>query len=422
MAAVRPAGLIGPLGDLVGELRTRVADGRAAIDAAADAFAVMPRMMGADGPRTYLLIVQNPAEIRATGGLPGSWAVLHARNGRLSMGRQGDATLFRTGRVPVPLTPDERALFGSTFTADPRDINFTPDFPRVAQTAAAMARAHGVRVDGVFAVDPVALSYVLHGTGPVDLGHGLQVNSGNAALVLLNTIYRTVQDPNAQNDFYERAARSVFDALVSGRGNQLRAIRGLVLAAGQGRVLAWSGDPQVARVIGDNALSGALPTDTGRTAQVGLYLNDGVAGKMEYYLRHTSDLEATSCSDGVQRLRLTTTFRSTAPRGVASESVYVTGTGQYAPRGTILMNLRLYGPWRGSVDSLTVDGKPVTVTANQQDGRQVATLPVVLRPGGTMTLTAVLRTGPGQTGDIRLTSTPGLELTRNPATYLSACH
>jgi hypothetical protein len=39
-----------------------------------------------------------------------------------------------------------------------------------------------------------------------------------------------------------------------------------------------------------------------------------------------------------------------------------------------------------------------------------------------MTLTAVLRTGPGQTGDIRLTSTPGLELTRNPATYLSACH
>jgi hypothetical protein len=421
MAAIRPQGLIGPLGDLVAELRTRVADGRSAIDAAADAFDVMPRMMGADGPRTYLLLVQNPAEIRATGGLPGSWAVLHARNGRLTMGQQGDANLFRVGRVPLPLTPTEKAIFGSDFTADPRDINFTPDFPRVAATAAAMARAHGVRVDGVFAVDPIALSYVLQGTGPVGIGNGLRIDSGSVAFVLLNTVYRTVQDPVAQNDFFNRAARQVFDALVSGQGDQVLAIRGLVLAAGQDRVLAWSSDPEVARVIGANKLSGALPRDTGRTAQVGLYLNDGVAGKMEFYLRHTSDLEATSCAHGVQQLRLSTTFRSTAPADVAKDGVYVTGTGRYAPQGTILMNLRIYGPWQGGVDSLTVDGKPITVTGNRQDGRQVATVPVVLAPGASMTLTATMHTGPGQTGDVRLTTTPGLELTRNPATYLSAC-
>jgi hypothetical protein len=422
MAEVNPNGLVGPLGGLVKELRSRVADGRSAIRATADAFDVLPRMLGADGPRSYLLLVQNPAELRATGGLPGSWAVLHARNGKLTMGRQGDANLFRTGRPPIRLTAEEKALFGSNLGADPRDINFTPDFPRVAQIAAGLARAHGVAVDGVVAVDPIALSYVLLGTGPVDAGSGVQLNSGNTALLLLNGIYRTIQDPVAQNDFYADAARRIFDALVSGQGNQLLAIRGLVHGAGQDRVLAWSKDPAVARVIGDNKLSGALPTDTGRTAQVGLYLNDGVAGKMEFYLRHTSELRATSCDDGVQTLHLTSTFRSVAPKGLAQGSVYVTGTGEYAPRGDILMNLRVYGPWHGSIRSLEVDGRPVTVTGNQYQGRQVATVPVVLPPGGTMTLTGTLRTGPGQTGDIRLTSTPGMELTRNPATYLSACH
>jgi hypothetical protein len=421
MAAVNPNGLIGPLGDLVKDLRARVADGRAAIDATADAFDVLPRMLGADGPRTYLLLVQNPAELRSTGGLPGSWAVLHARNGKLTMGRQGDANLFRTGRPPIRLTAEEQALFGRDLGADPRDINFTPDFPRVARIAAGLARAHGVTVDGVVAVDPIALSYVLLGTGPVDAGSGVQLNSGNTALLLLNEIYRTIQDPAAQNAFYEDAARRTFDALVAGQGNQLLAIRGLVLAAGQNRVLAWSKDPEVARVIGDNKLSGALPTDTGRTAQVGLYLNDGVAGKMDFYLRQSSDLVATSCDDGVQTLQLTATFRSVAPKSLAKGSVYVTGTGEYVPRGDILMNLRVFGPWQGSIRSLEVDGRPITVTGNRYKDRQVATVPVVLEPGGILTVTGTLRTGPGQTGDIRVTSTPGMELTRNPATYLSAC-
>jgi hypothetical protein len=99
----------------------------------------------------------------------------------------------------------------------------------------------------------------------------------------------------------------------------------------------------------------------------------------------------------------------------------VTGTGEYAPRGDILMNLRIFGPWHGAIESLEVDGRSITVTGTPPKGRQVATVPVTLPPGATMTLTATMRTGPGQTGDVRVTSTPGMQLTRNPATYLSAC-
>jgi hypothetical protein len=200
------------------------------------------------------------------------------------------------------------------------------------------------------------------------------------------------------------------------------AIRGLVLAAGQNRVLAWSDIPEVARVIGENSLSGAIARDTGTTPQVGVYLNDAVAGKMDYYLRQSTTLKATGCDDnGVQRLQMSSTFRSTAPADIATYPVWVVGTGVYAPRGQILMNLRIYAPWHGSIESIQINGRPVTVTGNQHDGHQVGLVTVRLEPGQALTVATIMLTGPGQTGDVRVTSTPGMELAQNPASYATAC-
>ncbi len=421
MAQVDPDGLVYPLNGLVDELRTKVADAHTAIDAAADAFEVLPTMLGADGPRSYLLLVQNNAEIRSTGGMPGSWSVLHARNGKLTMGDQGDAAKFTIGRSPLKLSAEESALFGSQLGLDPRDITMDPDFPTVARIAARLAASHGHRVDGVFAVDPVALSQVLQGTGPVRLANGAVLNAANAVPALLNGVYRTVDSPAAQNDFYASAARQAFDALVAGRGDQVRAIRGLVIAASQHRVLAWSDIPRVARVIGRNKLSGALPTSTG-SPEVGVYLNDGGGGKMEYYLRQSATATATSCTDnGTQHLQFSATFRSAATPAVAGYPIWVTGTGAITKPGVMLMSLFVYGPWHGSITSLSVNGRPVTVTGNLHDGHQVGILPVQLRPGQSMTVTGTMVSGPRQPGDVHVTSTPGMETEPDPATFPSAC-
>jgi len=421
MAAITQHGLTFPFRQLVTDLQERVAGAKAAIDAAADAFEVMPTMLGADGPRDYLLIVQNPAEIRAAGGLPGSWAVLHADHGRLSMRQQGDGGGLRTGGQPVRPTRDEARLFGADLATDPRDLTLNPDFPRVARMQVALARAHGIRVQGVFAVDPIALAYVLRGTGAVQLGAGVSINANTAVPFLLNTVYQTVQDAVAQNDFYELAARRTFDALVQGQGNQVLGIRGLVTAALQRRVFAWSPLPDVRRVIARNRLSGALPGDTGRTPQVGIYYNDGVAGKMEYYLRQRTTAQSLGCSGGVQRIKVTTTLRSTAPRKVGPLSVFIKGLGQYAVPGHILMQMYVYSPWRGSIESIHADGHDVTATNGRQEGQEVGELAVDLAPGQSMTVTSVVRSGPGQTGNIQVASTPGMEDVPDPATFGSSC-
>ncbi len=421
MAAITQPGLTFPFKQLVTDLQVRVAGAKAAIDAAASAFEVMPSMLGADGPRTYLLLIQNPAEVRATGGMPGSFAVLHADHGRLTMGAQGDGATLAFGTQPVRPTADEARLFGANLGEDPRDLTFNPDFPRVAQMEAGLAQARGIKADGVFAVDPIALSYVLRGTGPVRVSGGAQLDATNAVPYLLNTVYQTVLDPAAQNAFYEAAARSTFDALVKGQGNQLLGIRGLVSAALQRRVLAWSAHPDISKVIGRHQLSGALPGDTGSTAQVGIYYNDGVAGKMEYYLRQRTTAQSMGCSGGVQRIKVTTTLRSTAPANPGALSVFVKGDGRYATPGHILMQMYVYSPWQGSIESIEMNGKDVTATNGRQRGQEVGQLAVDLAPGQSATVTSVVRSGPGQTGPISVASTPVLESIPDPAAFTSTC-
>ncbi|GAC1382977.1 MAG: DUF4012 domain-containing protein [Marmoricola sp.] len=417
--------LLPPLNSLMSQVQSRINQAKVAIDAAANAFEVLPTVLGGHGPRTYLLLVQNPAEIRASGGLPGTWALIHANDGHLRMTQTKFVGQIAQGisgfnSVPVPLTTDEAELFGSQFGTTPNDITETPDFPRAAQIATALERRLGVNVSAVFSVDPMALSYVLAGTGTVTLQPGVQLTAGNAVPFLLNYLYLHTDFPT-QNATFALAAHRTFDALVAGQGNQVNAIRGLVQAVLRHRVFAWSADPALAKVVDAESLSGAFPQNTGQTPQVGIYLNDGVAGKPEYYLRQSSVVNATGCSGGVQQLRLQTSLQSLMPPNAVTLPIWVVGTGEFAPKGHILMQGYIAGPWHGTIDSVTVDGQPITVTANQLDGRQIALLPVDLTPGQLMTVTATMHTGPGQTGPGQLTWTPGMGLDPDPATFGSGC-
>lgn len=417
---INTSGLLPPLDSLMRQVQDRITQAKVAIDAAANAFQVLPTVLGGHGPRTYLLLVQNPAEIRSSGGLPGTWALIHADNGRLRMTSTTFLYQLQQKTNPIRLTPDEVALFGTGFGLSPNDITGTPDFPRAAQIAAAIERRRGVDVSAVFSVDPVALAYVLGGTGPVTLKPGAQLTASNAVPFLMNQLY-LLNDPGTQNSMFALAAHKTFDALVAGQGNQVNAIRGLVQAVLRHRVFAWSGDPTLAKVINAESLSGELPGDTGSTPQVGVYLNDQVTGKPEFYLRQSSAVTATSCSNGVQQLRLQSSFQSTMPANAATLPIWVVGPGTLAPKGNINMTLYLVAPWKGSIDSVTVDGQPASVMANRLNGRQITLLPINLTPGQLVTVTSTMRTGPGQTGRGKLTWTPGMGLNPDPSTFDSAC-
>ncbi|MDX6276453.1 MAG: hypothetical protein QOJ72_581, partial [Nocardioidaceae bacterium] len=249
--------LLVPLRDPVNVVKFKVDSAQSAAYSANLAGKLLPEMLGGTGTRHYLLLIQNNAEVRSTGGISGSFSVLKARDGKLSMGFQGSVKDLKQFKKPVvKLTGDEASVLPPTMATDLRDANATPDFPRTGEITAVMAEKRlKQHIDGVISVDPVALGYILAGTGPVKAGAGLVIDQANAVDVLLNSVYQAFQDPTAQDDVFKRAARNIFNVVKSGKGQPHVVITGLVKAADENRLMVWSSHPSEQRRIATSGVS-----------------------------------------------------------------------------------------------------------------------------------------------------------------------
>jgi hypothetical protein len=424
--ALRPDDMFGPIAGPVRELQQALGDAGDLTDRATTAVELLPGMLGKDGERTYLVLFQTNAEIRATGGIPGAISVMTADDGLIKLVRQGTASSFgppRTRSV-LPLTEAEQSIFGDQIGRYAADVTFTPDFPRVAQFAQALWEDEtGQRVDGVLSADPVALSYLLAGTGPVPLaGDGSQqLTTDNAAQLLLNQVYLDIDDPDAQNLFFAAAGSSVFDAVSTGQGDPQATLDALVRATDEQRLLVWSGDEEEQADLADTALSGALPTEATSSPDIGVYLNDATGTKLDYYLDYDVSLEPLSCSDSqAQEQRLTVTMTSNAPKDAAT-SLPPSILGLSRPAAWLLTNLYIYAPVGGDVGGATLDGDRFAFAPYRHDSRPVAGATIELTPGQTRTLTYVVTSGPDQPGDPDVRITPGVPGSGTVDSQGSAC-
>jgi hypothetical protein len=163
------------------------------LDAAArgqDALDVAAAMLGTDGPRRYLIAVQNPAELRGTGGLIGFLAVLDVTDGRPSLAepdgvdtssRVDGTVLLTTGRftrgvdggtsggvdAPAGFVARYGSVGGPFFLPS---TNVDPDLPTVAPLILGQYElASGERLDGMIAIDPVGLQVIQEALGPLDV-------------------------------------------------------------------------------------------------------------------------------------------------------------------------------------------------------------------------------------------------------------
>lgn len=424
VAALRPNDLAPQIARPVRLLQRKLADAASLSNRASRALQLLPPMLGADGPRTYLLLFQNNAEVRATGGIPGAFATVTAKNGRISLGQQGDAsTIGRFENPPVRLTADEKALYGLNMGRYPQDVNFTPDFPRSAELVRAMWNArHGVQVDGVASADPVALSYLLRGTGPVPTIGGAKLTADNAVKMLLSEVYAQIPEPEQQNAYFAAVARSIFGAVSGGQGDPQKVLEGLTHGAAEGRILLWSARPDEQALIAPTALSGSLAHEqSDQSPRVGVFLNDGTGAKMDYYLDYTANVEPVRCQGERQVLDVTLSMSSTAPRGGEGLPDYVANTSYGVPRGTIRTTVSAYAPIGGYVDGTALGDTDLSLDRLAHDGRSLVMTTLDLAPGESQELHFTMVSGPGQDGRPELRVTPGVHGSGLGSVGPSAC-
>ncbi|WP_229403423.1 DUF4012 domain-containing protein [Micromonospora okii] len=400
-----------PTVDLVGEVREAVVDLRAEIDRlatltrAADQTArLLPALLGAEGPRRYLMVSQNPAELRATGGMFGAYATIEAEDGRLRMGAQGTSAQLGLFDPPLELRPEVRRLYTDLPGVWPADVNLTPHFPTAAALFREMYRRRtGSTVDGVLAVDPVVLSYLLKATGPVPVpGHPTLVGDTVVRTLLSDTYQR--MEPQEQDEFFAASAATVFGTFFTRDVDPRAFLSALDRAIGEGRILFWSARSAEQRVVEGNRLAGSLPEQEA-VPTVGVFLNDGSGAKLGYYLRPAAALTVGECRPDARRhLRLRFALHSTAPERGLSPSVL--GLGLSGDPYTARTLVSVHSPAGGAVLGTRLDGRTVPVGSGLERRRQVAVATVEVPPGATRTLDVDVLTGRTGSGDVDLWLTP----------------
>lgn len=366
---------------------------------------LLPALLGADQPQKFLVLVQNSAESRATGGIAGAFAILDTDKGQISLGEQGSASDVGSFLPSLVVDEEQEALYTARLGTHMQNVNLTPDFPTAAQTAKQMweSRNPGQIIDGVIALDPVVLSHLLAATGPVNLDDLGALNAiretslpssltaDNVVPTLLSDVYREIEDPRAQDLYFAAVAAQVFHAFMTSHVDTGKLMDSFGASTEENRLYLWSSHTTEQEIIASTPLHGSVAgPDAGGTA-FGVYFNDGTGAKMDFYANRSVQLIQSCPIDGYRQYTVRVTASNNAPADAASSlPEYVTGGGVFGVEpGRIRTNYVFYGPPQAFVETAIVDGQSVPVSSGKHRQRPVGTVAIELGPGETSTIEVV---------------------------------
>ena len=115
----------------------------------------LQNLLGFNGKRRYLVMLQNPAEDRGSGGLFSAILILELEDAKPVIVEANSRKVLDDFRIPTKGILDRQgtALWGKA-QSKWASFNVSADFPHVARLAQAGLAARGTPLDGVIAIDP----------------------------------------------------------------------------------------------------------------------------------------------------------------------------------------------------------------------------------------------------------------------------
>ncbi len=402
-------------GWVLGPVRSQLTEARQELHAAypdavkaADATALLPGLLGADGPQNYLVMFATTAEARELGGILGSFVELEANDGSVRVVAGGsDADLNRAGpgvladpsRYPRRFIANSPELFSQNWTG-------MPDVPRVAEAVGELYPSMGGEpIDGVVYIDPVGIAALLRLAGPVELAEiGLTVDADNVVEFLQVDQYRSFDDQGDRKSFLTTIATSTFDHLLSADLPSPRVLGDLLGPAARGGHLQFATiDPAPHDFLASLHLLGAFPTPDGSDFLAVVHSN-GSANKLDSFLHRTVGYRVRLDDDGSVESSVEVTLRADVPSGLPA---YVTGTPpDDLPIGSNRVHLSIITSQ--FLEEVSINGDVVPVEPQAELGYQRYLVFVDVPPDSSSVvrfeLTGTVEPGSGQsTGDYRLT-------------------
>jgi uncharacterized protein DUF4012 len=226
-ARLPASGLLPPLSSAIKEFDVRVAPLEQMVAALTADGPGIRYLLGEPGPHTYLVLQQDPAELRGTGGFIGSVGLLTIDHGKLAPydGHAIEDLDFKDNKSVLG-PPGTKSHVDAPFPLDAifhvqswelRDSNWSPDFPTAAQQAEFfLQRQTGRNVKGIIAIDPFLVSKILAITGPVRLPEtGDTITTSNFFALTLERVQAHPELGGARKDFLSFAAKAILSRMFS---------------------------------------------------------------------------------------------------------------------------------------------------------------------------------------------------------------
>ena len=248
------------------ELLGRLDDNAALIQDGLKLALIAPELLGADRPRTYLILAQNEDELRPTGGFISGAGVLTVYQGQITSLNFENANLVDDWQhKPYDLPPAPFTEFMGMDIFLFRDANFWPDFPISASKAMDLyTYGQDVPLDGVLAFDQQFLQQLLATMGPLPVPELDRVVDAQSVVTQLrqewgpgSDVADWVKQRKAFMGPLANAFRNQLDSgVLSAKGYEL--IQTLESAALERHLQLYLADPEVAEILDQTAWSGRL--------------------------------------------------------------------------------------------------------------------------------------------------------------------
>jgi hypothetical protein len=250
----------------------------------------------------------------------------------------------------------------------------------------------GQQINGALAVDPTALSYLLKVTGPATLPDGTRLDAADVVALTQQKQYtmfgsNSKADTAARKAYLSGLAKAAADKITHG-GDGTALVRALSRAATERRLVVWSADAAVEKLIAEGGWGGTL--DPAGRPFSGFVVNNAAGSKLDYYLHRSMTYRRVDCGPGGASVATLTLTNRAPARGLPP---YVTvradqHTDAVQPGDNRLL-VTYYASPGADLQSITLDGKPLITATAPESGLVSVTVDVELPTGGSRTLRVV---------------------------------
>lgn len=377
--------------------------------------------LGDGSDKLYLLAAQNSAEIRASGGFPGSMGTIRIEDGVLTI--DDFKTVYDMISVNPPteahITDTEYLLFSGSLDYA-RDACYIPDFERVGEIwALAYESKNDEHIDGVISLTPVIIQKVLAYTGAVTLSDGTELNGDNATQMLQKDLYYKYLSSNSSykvsnaydyvDSLFAETAKIVMGKLVDDFDiNRIADYSKIFTDGGKDRtILMWMEDETAESYIKAAGCSGALNDDPSNP-EAGVFFSGANGSKLGWFVSLDTQIgdDVTINDDGSRTYDVTVTVSNDITR----DDMYRAGNyiiGNY--NGQVESYLHLFAPAGGTISDFETSNS-MTMNMDEYHGLEVAyNVEFMLAPSNPVTVTYKVTTAPGVSTPLKISQTPTLQ-------------